>query len=207
MKQWRCKVCGYISVGPEPPEACPVCGVGPEQFEAIEDEPAPAVAGDDHRRLQGILFQVPCGLFVVSAARDGRPNGMINNTVFWITDAPLQILVGMDKRHLTSEYVAASGSLAVNILTPDRTDLVKRFGYQSGREIDKFAGIAWHPGVTGSPILEEASGYLECRVRAEKTMDAGTHWVFLAEVVAGELAEKSPIMTYQEYRDWKKERR
>lgn len=38
MKKWRCKVCGYIFEGEEPPEACPLCGVGPDQFELVEDE-------------------------------------------------------------------------------------------------------------------------------------------------------------------------
>lgn len=37
MKKWRCKICGYIYEGEEPPEACPVCGVGPEMFELVEE--------------------------------------------------------------------------------------------------------------------------------------------------------------------------
>ncbi len=37
MKKWRCKVCGYIYEGEEPPAACPVCGVGPEMFELVEE--------------------------------------------------------------------------------------------------------------------------------------------------------------------------
>jgi ABC-type ATPase with predicted acetyltransferase domain len=32
MKKWRCKVCGYIHEGDGPPDVCPICGVGPEEF-------------------------------------------------------------------------------------------------------------------------------------------------------------------------------
>ena len=38
-EQWRCMVCGYIHEGPEPPEVCPVCSAGKEQFEAVEEKP------------------------------------------------------------------------------------------------------------------------------------------------------------------------
>lgn len=37
MTQWKCQVCGYVHEGDEPPEACPVCGVGPDQFDRVDD--------------------------------------------------------------------------------------------------------------------------------------------------------------------------
>ncbi|TCL76516.1 flavin reductase like protein [Hydrogenispora ethanolica] len=98
------------------------------------------------KQLQQVLFRVPCGLFVVSAIRDGHPNDMINNTVFQITDSPLQLLLGMDKRHLTTEYIEAGGAFAVHFLPPDGLSLVKRFGFKPGRETAKFDGLAWRPG-------------------------------------------------------------
>jgi rubrerythrin/uncharacterized membrane protein len=52
-QRWRCTVCGYIHIGPEPPEICPVCGADRSKFELLEDaaettatedeKPAPAV--------------------------------------------------------------------------------------------------------------------------------------------------------------------
>lgn len=210
MKQWRCRVCGYIHVGEEPPEKCPVCGAGREYFELMDDgrrqagEPE-TVTQDDRNRIQEVLFQVPCGLFVVSTVADGKYNGMINNTVFQITDQPLQVLLGMDKSHLTTDLITRSGAFAIIFLTPDQLPLVKRFGFKSGREMDKFAGIGWRPGESGVPILDEASGYLECRVEHEKTLDAGTHKVFLAKVQAAKIQPDTPVLTYQEYRRRKSE--
>ncbi len=203
MKQWRCKVCGYIGVGETPPDVCPVCGAGAAAFEEVAG--ADQAGPEQHHQLQQVLFRIPCGLFMVSAEFDGKPNGMINNTVFQITDAPVQLLLGMDKQHLTTELIQKSQSFAVHFLNPDQLELVKRFGFQSGRELDKFIGLDWRPGETGAPLLATAEGYLECRIRADKTIDAGTHLVFLGEVVKAILKEQVPVLTYQEYRQRKQE--
>jgi flavin reductase (DIM6/NTAB) family NADH-FMN oxidoreductase RutF len=215
MKQWRCKICGYIHVGGTPPEKCPVCGAGPEYFELLDE-----VVSENNQRetrtsgtaplagrnqIQEVLFQIPCGLFIVTTADGGKFNGMINNTVFQITDQPLQILLGMDKSHLTTELIEKSGVFAVIFLKPDQLPLVKRFGFKSGREVDKFAGIGWHPGVSGAPILDEAVGFLECEVRNQTILDAGTHRVFLATVLTAEIEPEAPVLTYQQYRRRKSE--
>jgi flavin reductase (DIM6/NTAB) family NADH-FMN oxidoreductase RutF len=208
MRQWRCKICGYIFIGEAPPERCPVCGVGPEAFVDIgAADPAEVTAGRE--RLQEALFQLDCGLYVVTSLLEGDPpryNGMINNTIFQITDQPLQVLLGMDKQHLTTEYIRVSGVFAVNYLATEQMELVKRFGFHSGRQIDKLAGLAWKPGISGVPLLETAPGYLECRVEADRVLDAGTHLVFLAQVIAARTAESGiPLLGYPEYRRRKHE--
>jgi len=192
---WRCTICGYIHTGSEPTAICPICAAGSEYFEKIGE------ASIGAEGLQEVLLKVPCGLFVVSSIYEARPNGMINNTVFQITDAPLQIILGMDKRHLTTEYIKQSGIFAVNFLQLSQLQLVKQFGFKSGREIDKFAGIEWNLGFTGAPILKEAVGYFECRVKSN--MDVGSHLVFLAEVEKGVLPKDVTVLTYQEYREHK----
>ncbi len=193
---WRCTICGYVHTGSEPPESCPICAAGPEYFEQT------GVADSSVVGLQEVLLKVPCGLFVVTSVHEGRPNGMVNNTVFQITDAPLQVLLGMDKRHLTTEYLEKSNVFAVNMLTLADLKLVKKFGFKSGRELDKFAGIDWTPGVTGAPLLKTA-GHFEARIKSK--LDAGTHTVFLAEVVQGMVQPEAAILTYQEYREHKQE--
>ncbi len=215
MKQWRCTVCGYIHVGDVPPDKCPVCGAGPEYFELMtgvipgnnSQEIGNMEAGSETGRnqIQEVLFRIPCGLFVVTTLADGKYNGMINNTVFQITDQPLQILLGMDKTHLTTELIQKSGVFAVIFLKTDQLPLVKRFGFKSGRETDKFAGLSWHPGTNGAPIMDEAAGFLECTVQPGKTWDAGTHLVFLARIISSRIKSDIPVLTYQEYRRRKSE--
>jgi flavin reductase (DIM6/NTAB) family NADH-FMN oxidoreductase RutF/rubredoxin len=214
MKQWRCTICDYIHVGDAPPEKCPVCGAGPEYFEEISDSPAGSGNNETtdsgdlravHSRIQEVLFRVPSGIFVVTTVADGKYNGMINNTVFQITDQPLQVLLGMDKSHLTTEMIIKSNVFAVLFLRPDQIQLIKRFGFRSGRETEKFSGIEWHPGITGVPILDDAAGYLECKVQPGKRWDAGTHFIFLAKALSGAIQPEVNWLTYQEYRRRKSE--
>ncbi len=204
MKRWQCIVCGYVYVGAEPPEKCPVCGAGVDYFKELQ-EILGVKAFNNHEALQEVLFQVPCGLFVVTGIHEEKPNGMINNTVFQITDDPLQLLLGMNKSLLTTEYIQKSGVFGIIFLTPEQLHLVKRFGFQSGREIDKFQGLDWYRGVSGAPLLKECSGYIEGRIKPEQTMDAGTHLVFLGEVLAGDFQKEAQVLSYQEYRKRKAE--
>jgi Conserved protein/domain typically associated with flavoprotein oxygenases, DIM6/NTAB family len=183
---------------------------GPNFFEEIQAEANTGQNIGENRNqanrsvIQEALFKIPCGLFIVASVQGQNYNGMVNNTVFQITDHPLQLLVGMDKRHLTTEFIKNSGVFSVNFLQPEQIALVKIFGFKSGREINKFEDIAWRAGITGAPILKGIPGFLECKVR-EKTIDAGTHLVFLAEVVEAEFNQMQTVLTYQEYRTRKKE--
>ena len=58
-----------------------------------------------------------------------------------------------------------------------------RFGLRSGRDADKLAGLSMTTATTGSPILTDALGWLDCRVEAR--LDTGDRTVYLAEVVRG----------------------
>ena len=131
-----------------------------------------AVPNEIREEAKQALFEIPCGLFVVTSfSNTATPkyNGMINNTVFQITDQPQQVVLGINKSHLTTEYIQESQSFVINFLTPPQLSLVKLYGYKSGRQVDKFAEIPWHPGITGAPILDAATGYLECSVIPSKT--------------------------------------
>lgn len=206
MKKWRCKICGYIYKGEILPEECPVCGAGREFFEEISGDRSSMDSSNDY--LQKVLFNIPCGLFVVSSfstTHSPKYNGMINNTVFQLTDQPLRLILGMDKQHLTTEYIKENGVFAITFLTPNQLSLVKQFGFKSGRELDKYADIGWRQGTTGAPLLEETPGYIECRLVPGQEIDAGTHLAFLGEVVAGQWQSETKVLTYQEYRSRKRE--
>ncbi|HEY8462449.1 MAG TPA: flavin reductase [Bacillota bacterium] len=207
MKKWRCTICDYVFVGTQPPEVCPVCGAGAAYFEPVTNEAQ--ITPEDSARLQEVLLALPCGLFVVASrtADSKRVNGMIGNTVLQLTSTPLQVILGMDKQHWTTELIRESQVFSVMMLKPEQLQLVKRFGFSSGRDLsqDKFSGLAWEKGVTGVPVLKERAGYFECRVVEGKTLDAGTHLLFLATVVAGAIEPQAKVLTYQEYRRRKQE--
>lgn len=204
MKKWRCKVCNYIHEGDNPPDKCPLCGVGPDEFELIGE-----VANDSGMTLEEreaakkAIYKISYGLYIVTSPKGDQINGQVCNTAFQITSDPMRVAIGINKNNLTGEYIQASGVFAINILSKENHSLIRRFGFRSGREFNKFKNINYSIGKTGSPILEDALAYLECSLLSDKVIDCGTHWLFVADVVAGKLQNNAEPMTYDYYRKTK----
>lgn len=202
MKKWRCTVCGYIHEGDTPPDTCPVCGVGPEFFEAVEE----SAAKQDNQDLDAIksaIFKISYGLFIVTSFKGEQINGQAANTVFQITSDPISIAIGVNKSNLTHEYIKASGMVGVTILGEDGHDLVRRFGYSSGRDRNKFEGLEYMKTGAGVPIVKGGIAFLEGKVLNDKSVDMGTHTLFIAEVVNGAVTEDRDPMTYAYFRKTK----
>ena len=140
------------------------------------------------------------GLYVVSSKKDKSFNGQIANTVFQITSKPPAIAVSINKKNLTHNFILESKLFTVSILSTETPmKFIGRFGFKSGREIDKFEGVDYQVGVTGTPIvLENSIGYLEAAVI--NTLDVGTHVVFVGKVVDAQILKDGEPMTYAYYR-------
>ena len=206
-RRWKCTVCDYIHVGAEPPDVCPVCNEGKDKFILLVDEitelTAEAILATDEGTVHAALDAVSYGLYVVSSTKNGKINGQIANAVFQITARPPQIALCLNKLNLTTDFILAGGKVAVSILAQDQRDMVRIFGYQSGRTADKFAAVKYVAGKNGCPILKNCLGYLEADVLPDKTTDVGTHILFVAKVTAGKLAGRSDALTYAFYRRMK----
>lgn len=198
VKKWRCVVCGYIHEGDEPPEICPVCGVGPEEFVLVEEK------GTDVALLEEIkeaCRSISHGMYIICSKNGERFNGQTANSLTQVSGNPIQVAIGINKDNLTHEYIEKSGVFVASILGPDNIDLAKHFGLQTGKEVDKFEGISYELGTeTAAPYIKEALAYLECEIDQKKTLDANTHTLYLAEVVGGGILNKGEPMTYSHYR-------
>lgn len=203
-KRWKCDICDYIHEGDEPPETCPLCGVGKEHFFLLKDEELEisetAIHSADLSTANAALDLVSYGLYVVTSHKDGKINGQTANSVFQLTSQPPQIAICINKHNLTHEYIESSGVFAVCILSKDQAELVKKFGYQSGHKVNKFADIEYLSAQNGSPILKNCLGYLEAEVIPDKTVDVGTHTMFVAKVTSGRPAASHDPLTYAYYR-------
>jgi flavin reductase (DIM6/NTAB) family NADH-FMN oxidoreductase RutF len=113
-----------------------------------------------------------------------------------VSEMPRQ-LITVDKRHNTHALIESSGAFAMHLIDETQLDLVWRFGLQSGRDVDKFAGLAFRIGATGSPLLHEALGWFDCRVEAR--MDSGDRTVYLAAIVDGRLERTEPPLTTRRF--------
>ena len=103
-----------------------------------------------------------------------------------------RVLVQIYKSNYSHELIYQSGAFALNFLRPGQLQLIKDFGLVSGREVDKLSGVAYGEMATGSPILEDCWGYLDCRI--VNAMDGGDMTCFLGEVLDGNtLCDSEPL--------------
>jgi flavin reductase (DIM6/NTAB) family NADH-FMN oxidoreductase RutF len=146
----------------------------------------------DVAQIGKVYAQLDPPLWLVTAADGGRRGGFIATTVAQasIVDHIPRQLITVDKRHNTHALIEGSGAFAMHLIDETQLDLVWRFGLQSGRDVDKFAGLEFRTGETGSPLLPEALAWFDCRVEAR--MDSGDRTVYLAAVVDGRLQRTDP---------------
>jgi flavin reductase (DIM6/NTAB) family NADH-FMN oxidoreductase RutF len=134
-------------------------------------------------------------LWLVTAQAGPRRGGLIATFVTpasIVADLP-RMLVGLSRQHFTWELVEASNALALHLIGEQHLEWVWRFGLQSGREIDKLADLPYHLRSTGSPLLDDAIGWMDCRVEAR--LDTGDRTVYLAEVVESRVTNFAPPLT------------
>ncbi len=150
------------------------------------------------------LYKVSYGIYIVSSKKGDKINGQIANTVFQITAEPPTFAISINKQNLTYEYISESKVFTVSVLdqaTP--MELIGRFGFKSGRDLNKFANIQYKLGKTGAPlVLDNALAYLEAEVI--NRIDCGTHTVFLGKILEAEVLKEGEPMTYAYYHEVKK---
>ena len=130
----------------------------------------------DNAALNQALFQVTHGLYVVTAKREGKLNGQVLDALMQVTNAPPRIAVGMGKRSLTHEMIAETGHFVVSVLDrndPACAEVIRRFGFQSGRDVDKFAGFPYETLGARDSLLAHGS----CGVRGHDSaaLDGRSH--------------------------------
>jgi len=146
------------------------------------------------------LYKFSYGLFVLSAQADGRHGGCIINTAQQVTSNPVRVTIAVNKANNTHDLIVKSGKFNLSFLSEDTTfDTFKHFGFQSGRDVDKFAAF---PNAAQSPnglyyITAGTNGWLSADV--EQMQDLGSHTLFLAAVTDMEVLSDVPSVTYTYY--------
>jgi flavin reductase (DIM6/NTAB) family NADH-FMN oxidoreductase RutF len=199
-QNWKCSNCGFVAIGLFPPDRCPKCSAPRSSFEHDNEWRFPQEEAED---IINACWKVTYGLYIISSIDGERANGQICNTLFQITSDPPCVAIGINHKNLTHEFIEKSGAFAASILGLNDQRMVRRFGYRSGREFDKFKGVPVIRKRTGCPIYENAIGYLECSMLEGKTVDAGTHSIFLGEIVGGARFRDEDPMTYAYYQETK----
>lgn len=134
---------------------------------------------------------------VTTAAKDG-PKGITVSSFTSISLDPPLVLVSIAKGSELHDQFAKAKSYAVNFLAEDQTSISDRFAGRS-QVRDRFEGIKFTKGKTGSPVIDGARAVIECR--AWKAYDGGDHSILVGKVVAAEsFNSKRPLVYYaQQY--------
>ncbi|MBR6987316.1 MAG: flavin reductase, partial [Clostridiales bacterium] len=145
------------------------------------------------------MYNLTYGLFVLTAKDGAKDNGCIVNTVMQVTTEPNRICVAVNKLNFTHDMIKKTGEFNVSILTEgSKFETFKHFGFQSGKDIDKFVSIDFKRAANGiAYIADETNAFLSAKVVSET--DLGTHTMFLADVTDGEILSDDPSVTYAFY--------
>lgn len=156
--------------------------------------------GGDYRQIAPLMGRLWSPLAAVTSCGSGRANVQIAVAIAAASIVPERprVLVQIYKENYSHRLIYESRAFALNFLRPDQLQLIRDFGFVSGAERDKLAGIAYREQVTGSPILVDCAGWLDCRV--VNAMDGGDMTVFLAEVGAGAAPPDTELLTWREAR-------
>lgn len=137
------------------------------------------------------------GVYIISTLDGERPTGCVANSAMQITSSPASIAVSINHDNYTNACIEKTGKFAISILSEQSApDLIGRFGFQSGKDVDKFDGVKALQKEDLS-IVADACGYIVCRVINK--METATHTVFLGEVVDADLLKQEETMTYAYY--------
>ena len=93
------------------------------------------------------FYTISYGIYVVSSGNDGKFNGQIANTVFQVTSEPPTVAVSINKQNYTHELITTSGKFTASVLDEEAPmTMIGRFGFKSGKEINKFFELKFEKG-------------------------------------------------------------
>lgn len=148
------------------------------------------------------MFSIQYGVFVITAHADNRDNGCISNTLQQVTATPNRVALSLNKSNLTTEMIIKSGCFTASVIDKSADfDLFRRFGFQSGRTVDKFKDFTDVKRVENGTLAVTRSTNAFISAKVEQTVDLGSHYMFIAEVTQAESLSDTPSATYEYYQN------
>jgi flavin reductase (DIM6/NTAB) family NADH-FMN oxidoreductase RutF len=134
------------------------------------------------------------GVYIVTTRLGDKVNGMTAAWVSQVSLSPLLVMVSIAPPRYSHTLIKESGIFAINVLTGEQVELAKRFGYKSGRKIDKFAGLDYLTASSGAPVLPQAYAFLDLKL--VHTFTAGDHTLFVGEVMEAKILhpQRQPLI-------------
>ena len=147
----------------------------------------------DSQELRRILGHFPTGVTVITTKDDtGSPFGLTANAFTSLSLNPPLILICVDKGAQCYSCFVESNVFTVNFLREDQEGISRRFATEG---VDKFAGLNWHEGAYGAAVLDDAIGYLECKI--VQSYESGDHTIIVGEVLNGLAGGGRPLLFFK----------
>lgn len=147
------------------------------------------------------MFKLSYGLFVLTARQGEKDNGCIINTATQVTDSPKRIAVTVNKENLTHDMILQTGEFNLSVLSQEAVFWIfQHYGFQSGRDTDKFANIPENRTANGLRYVDGCTNAV-ISGKVISSVDCGTHTMFIADVTDAKVLSDIPSMTYQYYFD------
>ena len=147
------------------------------------------------------LFNIGYGLYVVTCNDGKKDNGLIVNTVTQVTNTPNKIAVTINKENYSHHIIKQTGKMNINCLSVDAPFAVfEKFGFLSGRNVDKFEGCEPLRSDNGLVFLpRHINSFISLKV--EQYVDLDTHGMFICEITEARVLSDKDTMTYSYYYD------
>ena len=148
---------------------------------------------------QKAFYNLSYGVFVLGTKSGDKINACITNTCFQAAANPVRLAISCINQNLTCQMIKESGVFSLSVLDQSCTfDTISHFGYQSGRDVDKFCDFGHKLDSNGCPYIEkQVCSVFECKVVSSE--DLGSHTLFVAEVTDAKILSKNPPLTYADY--------
>ena len=145
------------------------------------------------------LFKIGYGLYLVTSNDGKKDNGLIVNTITQVTNSPNRVAVTINKENYSHHVIRQSGIMNVNCLTVEAPfDVFERFGFVSGRNVDKFKDCQPLRSDNGLVFLPRyINSFLSLRV--EQYVDLDTHGMFICSITEARVLSDLETMTYSYY--------
>jgi len=145
------------------------------------------------------LFKIGYGLYVVTSSDGKRDNGLIVNTISQVTNTPNRVAVAINKSNYSHHVIKQTGIMNINCLSEDAPfSVFEKFGFRSGRSVDKFEGETVLRADNGLVFLDKyINSFMSLKV--EQYVDLDTHGMFICTITEARVISDVPTMTYTYY--------
>lgn len=150
------------------------------------------------------FYDITNGIYLVTVKSEQKRSGCIINTFMQVASNPKKVIISVNKDNYTTSLIKEKKSFHVSILSKNtEMDFIKKFGFRSGRDVDKFLGLELIDDANSNPYTKQFSvADFTCEVKLIE--DVGTHLLMIADVIDASKNGNDEVLTYDYYQKYLK---